>query len=134
MNDQLSDKDYREKLTPIQYHLLREKGTEPPFSGKLVNNHASGDYCCAACGQVVFSSKTKFDSHSGWPSFYETKNKEAVKLKEDNSLGMQRIEVSCANCGSHLGHMFDDAYDQPGGKRYCVNSGALDFHRLDKEE
>jgi peptide-methionine (R)-S-oxide reductase len=124
-----SEEEWHKKLTPEQYHLLREKGTEAPFTGKLLHNHDTGDYTCAACGQVVFKSDTKFDSGSGWPSFYDVANTEAVKLTEDDSHGMHRVAVSCANCGSHLGHVFNDAPDQPTGVRFCVNSAALDFKK-----
>lgn len=103
--------EWQSKLTPEQYSVLRKKGTEAPFSGKLLHNNKTGDYCCAACGQVVFTSHTKFDSGSGWPSFYDVANTEAVKLSEDRSAGMQRVEVACAKCGSHLGHVFNDAPD-----------------------
>lgn len=123
----MSEDDYLKKLGPERYRVLREKATEPPFSGKLLNNHDNGNYNCAACGVVVFSSKTKFDSGSGWPSFYEPESRKSVILKEDVSHGMHRVEVCCANCGSHLGHVFDDAYDQPTGRRFCINSAALDF-------
>ncbi len=123
----LSDDEWKTKLTPEQYHILREKGTEAPFTGKLLNQHGTGDFICAACGAVVFKSDTKFDSGSGWPSFYDPANTEAVKLTEDTSLGMHRVEVQCANCGSHLGHVFNDAPDQPTGMRFCINSAALDF-------
>ena len=119
--------DWKGKLTPEQYHVLREKGTEAPFSGKLLHNDKTGDYVCAACGSVVFKSDTKFDSGSGWPSFYDVANTKAVKLAEDQSLGMHRIEVMCAKCGSLLGHVFNDAPDQPTGMRFCINSAALDF-------
>jgi peptide-methionine (R)-S-oxide reductase len=119
--------EWKAKLTPEQYRILREKGTEAPFSGKLLHNDKTGDYTCAACGQVIFKSDTKFDSGSGWPSFYDVANTKAVKLKEDASLGMHRVEVMCANCGSHLGHVFNDAPDQPTGMRFCINSAALDF-------
>src|SRR5512146_914545 len=122
-----SDDKWKDKLTPEQYRILREKGTEAPFSGQLLHNDKTGDYTCAACGQVVFNSDTKFDSGSGWPSFYDVANTKAVKLKEDTSLGMSRVEVMCANCGSHLGHVFNDAPDQPTGMRFCINSAALDF-------
>jgi peptide-methionine (R)-S-oxide reductase len=125
----LSEDDWKQKLTPEQYRVLREKGTEAPFTGKLLENHDSGDYTCAACGQVVFKSGTKFESGSGWPSFYDPANTAAVKLIEDNSHGMQRTEVVCSNCGSHLGHLFHDAYDQPTGDRFCINSAALDFKK-----
>lgn len=129
MTLQLSDDEWKKKLTPEQYQVLREQGTEAPFTGKLVNNHESGDYKCAACGQIVFKSGTKFDSGSGWPSFYDPANTEAVRLVEDNSHGMHRVEVRCANCDSHLGHVFNDAYDQPTGMRFCINSAALDFEK-----
>jgi peptide-methionine (R)-S-oxide reductase len=123
----LSDDEWKAKLTPEQYKVLREKDTEAPFSGKLLNEKGTGDFICAACGAVVFKSDTKFDSGSGWPSFYDPANTEAVKLVEDVSHGMHRVEVICANCGSHLGHVFNDAPDQPTGMRFCINSAALDF-------
>lgn len=123
----MSDDKWKDKLTPEQYRILREKETEAPFSGKLLHNDKNGDYRCAACGQVVFKSGTKFDSGSGWPSFYDVANTKAVKLEEDASHGMDRVEVMCANCGSHLGHVFHDAPDQPTGVRFCINSAALDF-------
>jgi peptide-methionine (R)-S-oxide reductase len=118
---------WKDKLTDEQYRLLRKKGTEAPFTGKLLHNEKTGDYSCAACGQVIFNSSTKFDSGSGWPSFNSPADKDAVKLIDDDSLGLHRVEVACANCGSHLGHVFNDAPDQPTGMRYCVNSGALGF-------
>jgi peptide-methionine (R)-S-oxide reductase len=124
----MSDNDWKTKLTPEQYHILREKGTEAPGTGKLLHNHKNGDYTCGACGQVVFASDTKFESGSGWPSFYDVANTNSVKLIDDSSLGMERVEVVCANCGSHLGHVFKDAYDQPTGLRYCINSAALGFN------
>lgn len=123
----MSDDKWKSKLTPEQYNVLRKKGTEAPFSGKLLHNDKTGDYVCGACGQVVFKSDTKFDSGSGWPSFYDVANTKAIKLSEDNSHGMHRVEVMCANCGSHLGHVFHDAPDQPTGMRFCINSAALDF-------
>lgn len=122
-----SDDKWKDKLTPEQYRVLREKGTEAPFSGKLLHNDKTGDYTCAACGQTVFTSDTKFDSGSGWPSFYDVASTKAVKLAEDVSHGIRRIEVMCTNCGSHLGHVFNDAPDQPTGMRFCINSAALDF-------
>jgi peptide-methionine (R)-S-oxide reductase len=127
MNKPAIDNDFKQKLTPEQYHVLREKGTEAPFTGKLLNEKGTGDFVCAACGNVVFKSDTKFESGSGWPSFNNPANNKAVVLKEDSSLGMSRTEVMCANCGSHLGHMFEDAPDQPTGMRFCINSAALDF-------
>jgi peptide-methionine (R)-S-oxide reductase len=129
MTLQLSDDEWKQRLTPEQYQVLRQQGTEAPFTGALVNNHDTGDYKCAACGQVVFKSGTKFDSGSGWPSFYDPANTEAIRLVEDSSHGMSRTEVRCANCGSHLGHVFNDAYDQPTGMRFCINSAALDFQK-----
>lgn len=125
--DDMTDDDWKTKLTPEQYEVLRGKGTEAPGSGKLLHNKDSGDYTCAACGNVLFTSDTKFDSGSGWPSFYDVASNDAIKLHDDSSLGMQRVEVTCAQCGGHLGHLFDDAYDQPTGQRFCINSAALDF-------
>jgi peptide-methionine (R)-S-oxide reductase len=124
---QLSDEEWKQKLTPEQYRILRQKGTEAPFTGELLNNHDTGMYTCAACGASLFSSGTKFESGSGWPSFYDVAAKGAVRLVDDDSHGMRRVEVQCANCGGHLGHLFDDAYDQPSGQRYCINSAALEF-------
>ena len=128
---QLSEEEWKERLSPEQYKILREKGTEVPFTGTLLNNHDKGDYVCAACGAVVFKSDHKFESGSGWPSFYDVAASDAIKLSDYTSMGMQRIEVQCANCGGHLGHVFDDAYDQPGGKRYCINSISIDFKKKD---
>lgn len=127
MSMKLSEDEWKAKLTPEQYKVLRQKDTEAPFSGKLLHENAAGDFVCAACGSVVFKSDTKFDSGSGWPSFYDPANTEAVRLVEDVSGGMHRVEVLCANCDSHLGHVFNDAPDQPTGMRFCINSCALDF-------
>lgn len=123
----LSEDDWKKRLSPEQYKVLRERGTEPPFSGDLLQNKETGSYMCAACGTELFGSNAKFNSGSGWPSFYDVMNDKSVTLVEDSSHGMHRVEVNCATCGGHLGHVFDDALDQPTGKRYCINSCALDF-------
>lgn len=132
MSLELTDEEWKARLTPEQYSVLRQKGTEAPGTGTLLDNHENGDYTCAACNNVVFKSGTKFESGSGWPSFYDPANTEAVKLIDDSSHGMHRTEVTCANCGSHLGHLFNDAYDQPTGQRFCINSAALDFQAEEK--
>ena len=119
------EEEWKERLTPEQYAILRGKGTEAPFSGQYVDSHESGMYKCAACGQVLFSSDTKFDSGSGWPSFTDPVNLQNVELHEDGSAGMARTEVTCKRCGSHLGHVFDDGPADKGGKRYCINSACL---------
>ncbi len=122
-------KDWKKELTPEQYHILREKGTEAPFTGKLVHMKDDGMYHCAACGVELFSSETKFESGSGWPSFYDIARNEAVELHDDDTLGMHRVEVTCRNCGGHLGHLFDDGPADKTGKRYCINSCALEFKK-----
>jgi len=123
----LSEDELKKKLTPEQYHILREKGTEAPFTGKFLHNKDQGFYTCPVCGAKLFKSEHKFDSGSGWPSFYDVFSSDAIKLTEDNSHGMHRVEASCANCGSHLGHVFHDAPDQPTDMRFCINSASLDF-------
>jgi peptide-methionine (R)-S-oxide reductase len=121
-----SETEWRAQLTPEQFHILREKGTERAFTGKLYNNHADGIYHCAACNAPLFKSETKYDSGSGWPSFFEPISPTAVELHEDASHGMRRVEVTCATCGSHLGHVFPDG-PRPTGERYCINSASLEF-------
>ncbi len=123
----LTDEELKKKLTPEQYAVMREKGTEMPFTGKFLKNKKTGIYVCAACGAQLFSSEHKFDSGSGWPSFYELKDKKSVKLVEDTDHGMHRVEVICAKCGSHLGHVFNDAPQTPTGVRFCINSCSLKF-------
>lgn len=118
-----------EELSPELRHVAREKGTEAPFTGKYVNEHAQGMYKCAICGAELFSSDTKFDSGTGWPSFTEPANLKNIELKEDDSQGMRRTEVVCKNCGAHLGHVFDDGPAEKGGKRYCINSVCLNLER-----
>ena len=120
---------WKERLTPEQYRICRMKGTEPAFTGALYHNDTTGVYECVACGQPVFSSDTKFDSGSGWPSFDRPIDRENVDLLEDNSLFMTRTEVNCKRCGAHLGHVFPDGPRETTGERYCINSAALNFRK-----
>lgn len=122
-----TEEEWKKELTPQQYEVLRNKATEPAFTGKFVDMHDNGIYTCAACGSQLFNSGTKFESGSGWPSFYDVAEKGNVILKDDNSHGMNRVEVVCANCGGHLGHVFNDGPADKTGLRYCINSCALNF-------
>ncbi|MCQ1534491.1 peptide-methionine (R)-S-oxide reductase MsrB [Methanosarcina sp. KYL-1] len=128
-----SEEEWKNVLTPEQYYVLRQKGTERPFSGDLYYNKEKGVYTCAACGQELFSSDTKFESGTGWPSFWDAVSSDRVRLREDNSHFMHRIEVVCSRCGGHLGHVFEDG-PKPTGKRYCINSVSLDFKKKPEEE
>ena len=124
----LSEEQWKKKLTSKQYHVLRERGTELPFTGKFNNHREKGIYTCAACGNRLFSSNSKYNSRSGWSSFFRPLLKENIKTKQDKSLFMNRTEVLCKVCGGHLGHVFSDG-PKPTGKRYCINSAALDFKK-----
>jgi peptide-methionine (R)-S-oxide reductase len=128
-----SDTEWKKSLTPEQYSVLREKATEAPFTGDFLYNEEEGMYVCAACGIDLFASQHKFEAACGWPSFYDVANSDAVRLVEDNTQGMRRVEVLCKNCDGHLGHVFHDAPDQPTGVRFCINSVSLDF-KADKKE
>ncbi|MDO7883403.1 peptide-methionine (R)-S-oxide reductase MsrB [Antiquaquibacter soli] len=122
-----SDAEWREQLSPEEYAVLRQAATERPWTGELLDENRTGVYKCKACGQELFRSTSKFDSHCGWPSFYIPSEQDAVELVKDTSLGMERVEVRCSNCGSHLGHVFDDAPQTPTGDRFCMNSVSLSF-------
>lgn len=126
-NVEKTEEEWLAELGPERYAVLRKAGTERAWTGELLDESRAGFYTCAACGNELFKSGTKFDSNCGWPSFYESVNPSAVELLEDTSLGMVRTEVRCANCGSHLGHVFDDGFGTPTGDRYCMNSLSLEF-------
>ncbi|MBV7258962.1 peptide-methionine (R)-S-oxide reductase MsrB [Erythrobacter crassostreae] len=125
----LSDDDWRKKLSPEQYHVLREAGTERAFTGQYDKHYDEGEYACAGCGTVLFSSDSKYNSGCGWPAFTKPAQDETVEEKRDVSFGMIRTEVLCSNCGGHLGHVFPDGPPEAGGMRYCINSAALDFEK-----
>jgi peptide-methionine (R)-S-oxide reductase len=124
-----SEEEWKKELTPEEYRVLREAGTEAPFTGAFVDNHEAGMYTCRACGAALFSSDAKFDSGSGWPSFTDPAVAENVGTRSDDSHGMHRTEVYCKTCGGHLGHLFDDGPKDAGGKRYCINSVCLGFDK-----
>ncbi len=128
-NEEIQDEELKSRLTPDEYRVLREAGTEAPYSGEYVDNHDDGMYHCKVCGVALFSSDKKFDSGSGWPSFTDPAVAENVGTRTDSTHGMSRTEVYCKHCNSHLGHVFDDGPKEAGGKRYCINSVALNFEQ-----
>jgi len=125
-----TEEEWKAILSPEQYYILRQKGTERPYTGKLLDNKAKGVYCCAACGFELFTSDQKFDSHCGWPSFFDEMAGDRIKKQIDKTHGMTRVEILCANCDGHLGHVFEDG-PEPTGLRYCVNSVSLEFKKKD---
>ena len=128
-----TEAEWREQLTPEQYHVTREKGTERAFTGKYWNAHDPGVYRCSCCGNPLFDSETKFESGTGWPSFYQPLSKDAVRTEEDNSYGVRRTEVLCAKCDAHLGHLFPDG-PHPTGMRFCMNSASLDLEKSENKK
>jgi len=122
----------KKELSPELYHIAVEKGTEKPFSGKYYKHSETGSYHCTVCGNELFSSETKFDTDCGWPSFYAPKDSSKIKTTIDSSFGMERTEVTCAKCGAHLGHLFEDSPQVPTGQRFCINSVSLDFKKSEK--
>lgn len=131
--EQKSEEEWKKTLSPEQFKVLRKKGTERPFTGKYLNNKEHGMYVCGGCGAELFSSDTKFDSGSGWPSFWATANKQNIEEAADHTLGMRRVEILCKKCGGHLGHVFEDG-PNPTGLRYCVNSLSLNFKKQEKPQ
>jgi peptide-methionine (R)-S-oxide reductase len=129
-----TEAEWRQQLSPQQFAVLRQKATERPFTGEYVHNKTEGVYTCAACGQALFDSDTKFESGTGWPSFWDVIEKGNVELIEDNSYGMRRVEVVCSRCGSHLGHVFEDGPRETTGLRYCINSVSLGFQKKTAEK